>query len=184
MTTGSKIDTEAIEYSIKVVLSAIGEDENREGLRDTPKRYAKFMGEFLNPPKVKYTTFEKETDEMVIVMDIPFYSLCEHHMAPFFGMAQVAYIPKDKMVGLSKLPRTVHFYSQRLQNQERITTQVADRIMKELDPLGVAVILEAEHLCMAMRGVRVPGTKTITSKMIGCFKEDLNCRQEFLNLIK
>jgi len=123
-------------------------------------------------------------DEMILQTNIPFYSLCEHHIAPFFGVAHVAYIPNGKIVGLSKLARTVDFYSRRLQNQERITQQIADRIQKELSPVGVAVVLKAQHLCMAMRGVKKHDTWTTTSKMNGVFRTDLNCRQEFLNLIK
>ena len=158
---------------------------NREGLKETPKRYIKFLKEFLNPPVFNFTTFESEGyDQMIIVQDIPFYSLCEHHLAPFFGVGHIAYIPNNKIVGISKLPRTLELYSRQFQNQERITKQVAQRLMEELNPKGVAVVLEAEHLCMAMRGVKKPNCKTITSELIGAFKNDLNCRNEFMNLIK
>ncbi len=158
---------------------------NREGLKDTPKRYIKFLKEFLSPKDFNFTTFDGEgTDEMIVQSNIPFYSLCEHHLAPFFGVAHIAYIPNGRIVGLSKLARTVELYTRRFQNQERITTQIAERLDNELKPLGVGIILEAQHLCMAMRGVKKHDVYTTTSKMIGPFKEDINTRNEFLNLIK
>jgi len=161
------------------------DDGNREGLKETPKRYVKFLKEFLSPDDFNFTTFDGEgTDEMIVQCNIPFYSLCEHHLAPFFGVAHIAYIPSGRIVGLSKLARTVEKYTRRLQNQERITTQVAERIQKELNPLGVGVVLKAQHLCMAMRGVKKHDVYTTTSKMIGAFKEDMNTRHEFLKLIK
>ena len=161
------------------------DDPNREGLRETPKRYIKFLKEFLTTPDFNFTTFDAEgTDEMIIQTNIPFYSLCEHHIAPFYGYAHVAYIPNDKIVGLSKLARTVDLYAHNFQNQERITTQVAERLMEELNAKGVAVVLTAQHMCMSMRGVKKHDTWTTTSKMLGRFKEDLNTRNEFLNLIK
>ncbi|QDP48025.1 MAG: putative GTP cyclohydrolase 1 [Prokaryotic dsDNA virus sp.] len=173
-----------IENNIKELLEFLGENSNREGLKETPKRYIKFMKEFLKPKEFKFTCFDAEgTDEMIVQTNIPFYSLCEHHIAPFFGVANVAYIPKGKIVGLSKLARTVDLYANRLQNQERITTQIAERIEKELNPLGVAVTLKAQHLCMNMRGVKKHNTWTTTSKMLGVFKEDAKAREEFLNLI-
>jgi len=143
------------------------------------------MKEFLEPKEFNFTTFDAEgTDEMIIQTNIPFYSLCEHHVAPFFGVANVAYIPNGKIVGLSKLARTVDLYANRFQNQERITTQIAERLQNELNPLGVAVTLKAQHLCMCMRGVKKHDTWTSTSKMIGVFKDNLNARNEFLSLIK
>jgi GTP cyclohydrolase I len=158
---------------------------NREGLQDTPKRYIKFLTQFLTPDEFNFTTFDGEgTDEMIVQTNIPFYSLCEHHLAPFFGVAHIAYIPNGRIVGLSKLARTVELYTRRFQNQERITTQIAERLNEELNPLGVGVILKAQHLCMAMRGVKKHDVHTTTSKMIGAFKEDMNTRHEFLNLIK
>lgn len=161
------------------------DDANRAGLKETPKRYVKFLHEFLTPQEFNFTTFDAEgMDEMIVQTNIPFYSLCEHHLAPFFGVAHVAYIPSGKIVGLSKLARTVDLYARRLQNQERITQQVAEKIQNELSPKGVAVVLRAQHLCMAMRGIKKHDTWTTTSKMIGVFKEDLNCRQEFLSFIK
>jgi len=173
------------EWHFQEILKQLGEDTSREGLIETPKRYVKFMREFLEPKEFNFTTFDaEETDEMILQTNIPFYSLCEHHTAPFFGFANVAYIPKDKIVGLSKLARTVDLYANRFQNQERITTQIAERIQQELNPLGVAVTLKAQHLCMCMRGVKKHDTWTQTSKLIGVFKNDINARNEFLNLIK
>lgn len=173
------------EWHFQQILKQLGEDTSREGLIETPKRYVKFMREFLEPKEFNFTCFDAEgTDEMILQSNIPFYSLCEHHTAPFFGTANVAYIPNKKIVGLSKLARCVDLYANRFQNQERITTQIAERLMSELDAKGVAVILKAQHLCMCMRGVKKHDTWTTTSKMIGIFKDDLNCRNEFLNLIK
>ncbi|MCE2713603.1 MAG: GTP cyclohydrolase I FolE [Cryomorphaceae bacterium] len=173
------------EWHFQQILKALGEDITREGLIETPKRYVKFMREFLEPKQFNFTTFDAEgTDEMIIQTNIPFYSLCEHHTAPFFGTADVAYIPDKKIVGLSKLARTVDLFANRFQNQERITTQIAEKINNELSPKGVAVHLKAQHLCMCMRGVKKHDTWTSTSKLIGLFKEDLNVRNEFLNLIK
>lgn len=166
------------------ILEYLGEDPTREGLLDTPKRYIKFMEQFLEKPEFNFTVFENEgTDEMVIQKDIHFYSLCEHHTAPFFGKAHVAYIPGDKIVGLSKLARTVHHYAGNFQNQERITTQIADRLEKELNPKGVAVFLEAKHLCMEMRGVKTHDTSTITTKLTGAFKDNHDTRNEFLQMV-
>jgi GTP cyclohydrolase I len=176
---------ETVEDNVKRLLQYFGEDVNREGLRDTPKRYVKFFKEFLNPPKWNCTTFKGEGyDEMIVQTNIPFHSLCEHHIAPFFGEGHIAYIPNERIVGLSKLARTLETYSRRLQNQERITTQVAEFLWKELQPKGVAVVLTAKHMCMEMRGVKKHDTNTTTSKMMGSFKEDYKARTEFLNLIK
>ena len=173
------------EWHIQEILKHLGEDINREGLRETPKRYIKFLKEFLQKTEFKFTAFDAEgTDEMIIVNNIPFYSLCEHHMAPFYGTAAIAYVPTDKIVGISKLPRTLDHYANMLQNQERITTQVAERLQKELNPKGVAVLLKAQHLCMNMRGVKKHDTWTITSKMMGIFLEQGQARAEFLDLIK
>jgi GTP cyclohydrolase I len=181
---GTITDKEAEEYLAKV-LKYLNEDPKREGLVETPKRYLKFMKEFLSPPDFKYTSFENEgTDDMIVQKNIPFFSLCEHHIAPFFGVAHVAYIPNGKIVGLSKLARTVETYSRRLQNQERITQQIAERLMDELNAKGVAVVMEAEHLCMAMRGVKKHGVTTTTSKMMGIFFDESKTRNEFMQLIK
>ena len=172
------------EWHFQEILRLLGEDETREGLIETPKRYIKFMKEFLEPKEFNFTTFDAEgTDEMIIQKDIPFYSLCEHHTAPFFGTANVAYIPKDKIVGLSKLARTVDLYANRFQNQERITTQIAERLQHELNPIGVAVSLKAQHLCMCMRGVKKHDTYTITSKLLGAFKSNSEARNEFLKYV-
>lgn len=175
-------DLEAVKY----LLRFMDQDTTREGLIDTPKRFLKFMNQFCNPDPFDFTTFQNEgSNEMVIVKDIPFYSMCEHHLAPFFGVGHIAYIPNnDKIVGLSKIPRTLDKFARRPQNQERITQQVANFLQEKLDPKGVAVVLEARHLCVEMRGVEKPGCSTITSAMLGVFKNEINTRQEFLSLIK
>ena len=179
-----KYDINTPEWHFKEILNHLGEDTEREGLKETPKRYVKFMREFLQPKEFNFTTFDSEgIDEMIIQKDIPFYSLCEHHTAPFFGTATVAYVPINKIIGLSKLARTVDLYANKFQNQERITTQIAERLMKELNPKGVAVSLKAQHLCMSMRGVKKHDTWTITNKLIGIFKEDEKARAEFLRYI-
>ena len=173
-----------LEYHFEQILKGLGEDPTREGLNETPKRYIKFLKEFLTPKEFNFTCFDAEgTDEMIVQTNIPFYSLCEHHIAPFFGVANIAYIPNGKIVGLSKLARTLDLYANRLQNQERITSQIAERLVKELNPLGVAVTLKAQHLCMNMRGVKKHDTWTSTSKMLGVFKEDEKARNEFFNII-
>lgn len=178
-------EEETVEDNVTRLLQYFGEDVNREGLQDTPKRYVKFFREFLSPPEWNCTTFEGEGyDEMIVQTDIPFHSLCEHHIAPFFGYGYIAYIPNKRIVGLSKLARTLETFSRRLQNQERITTQVAEFLQEKLDPKGVAVVLKAKHMCMEMRGVKKHDTYTTTSKLIGYFKEDQDARNEFLNLIK
>tara|TARA_R100000655_G_C2997164_1_gene193820 strand:- start:3378 stop:3923 length:546 start_codon:yes stop_codon:yes gene_type:complete len=175
----------SIEDNFQEILKGLGEDPNREGLQETPKRYIKFLKEFLNPPEWNCTTFSSEGyDQMIVQQNIPFYSLCEHHIAPFFGYGTIAYIPQDRIVGLSKLARTLETYSRRLQNQERITQQVAEFLQEKLNPKGVAVILKAKHLCMEMRGVKKHDTWTTTSKMIGVFDSNLNARNELLNLLK
>jgi len=172
------------EEHFRAILEHLGQDSYREGLKDTPKRYIAFLEEFLKPKSLNFTTFDAEgADEMVIQTNIPFYSLCEHHIAPFFGFANVAYIPDTRIVGLSKLARCVDLYANRLQNQERITTQIAERLQKELEPKGVAVTMKAQHLCMCMRGVKKHDTWTTTSKMLGAFKEDQKARSEFMAFI-
>lgn len=171
------------EDSVIRILQSIGENIKRDGLVDTPKRHIKYLKEFLNPPMFNLTTFDKENyDEMIIVRDIDFYSLCEHHLLPFFGKATIAYIPRNKILGLSKIPRVMEMFSRRLQNQERITNQVAEYLINKLDPLGVAVSITARHLCMEMRGVKKQASTT-TNKLIGVFKEDNKCRDEFLRLL-
>ena len=171
---------------VRNVRSIIGEfdDPTREGLVETPKRYVKFLDEFINgkDKQFKFTSFASEgMDEMVVVSNIDFFSLCEHHMVPFYGTATIGYIPDGKIVGLSKLARVVDFYARNLQNQERITAQVVDRIVAELDPLGAGAVLHAQHLCMSMRGIKRHGAVTTTSKLYGKFKTDQVCRSEFLS---
>lgn len=179
-----EVKEEPIEDNFVRILQYLGEDPTREGLKDTPKRYIKFMKEFLEPKEFNFTSFDAEgNDEMIIQTNIPFYSLCEHHTAPFFGYANVAYIPNGKIVGLSKLARTVDLYANRFQNQERITRQIAERIQQELSPRGVAVSLKAQHLCMCMRGVKKHDTWTVTTKLIGVFKREDTAKQEFLKFI-
>ncbi|WP_371932653.1 GTP cyclohydrolase I FolE [Bacillus carboniphilus] len=173
-----QIDIQQIESAIKLILEAIGEDPNREGLLDTPKRVAKMYEEVFSglrddPKEYFQTIFGEDHEELVLVKDIPFYSMCEHHLVPFFGHAHVAYIPKGgKVTGLSKLARAVEAVAKRPQLQERITSTVADSIVDSLDPHGVMVIVEAEHMCMTMRGVKKPGSKTVTSAVRGVFTED------------
>lgn len=182
------MDTELIKHAIKELLRGLGEDPDREGLKDTPERVAKFYASWLQDSKYeKMTSFSTNHNNLVIVRNIPFYSLCEHHMIPFFGKANIGYIPKTKMLGLSKLVRILDKHSHRLQVQEHMTDAIAEDIMKIVKPDGAMVVLEAEHLCMSMRGVEVPGTKTITSCIRGVFvhpPEGRNPRQEFLDLIK
>ncbi|WP_438979924.1 GTP cyclohydrolase I FolE [Polynucleobacter sp.] len=179
-------DTQTDDNNLIVrLLERLGEDPNREGLAETPKRVIKFYKEFMSPPDFNFTTFDNESyDEMIVQKNIPFFSLCEHHMAPFFGYAHVAYIPRDKIVGLSKLARTVELYSRRLQNQERITSQIAERLQEELNPLGVAVTLSARHFCMEMRGVKTHDVFTTTTKLLGAFKDEPSARAEYMEMIK
>lgn len=176
---------------IRDLLEMIGEDPDREGLLETPARVIKAwrywcQGYAQNPASV-LKTFEdgaSGVDEMVVVRDIEFYSHCEHHMAPFFGTAHVAYIPKDRIVGLSKIARVVDIFSQRLQVQERLTNQIADAIHDNLDPLGVGVVMQAKHFCMCSRGVNKQGSTTITSALRGALKTEASARTEFLALVK
>lgn len=179
-----------IEEAVRSILLAIGEDPNREGLADTPKRVAKMYEEVFvglnQDPKVYFETiFTEEHEELVLVKDIPFYSMCEHHLLPFFGKAHVAYIPKDgKVTGLSKLARAVEAVARRPQLQERITSTVADTMMETLAPHGVMIVVEAEHMCMTMRGVKKPGSITVTTATRGTFSEDAQARAEVLSFIK
>jgi GTP cyclohydrolase I len=181
-------DLKRIENAVKEILIAIGEDPNREGLKETPKRVAKMYQEvlsgYLDSPENHLVLFTEKYDEMIIVKDIPIYSMCEHHMLPFFGKAHVAYIPGDsKVTGLSKLARIVDVYAKRLQLQERMTEQIADAIMEKLNAKGVMVIVEAQHLCMIMRGVKKPGSYTVTSAVKGVMRREPT-RMEALFLIK
>jgi len=175
---------------IRQLLSELGEDPSREGLLDTPKRVEKSL-KFLTSgytadvdTVLNNALFTVDYNEMVIVKDIDFYSLCEHHILPFFGKCHIAYIPKRKVIGLSKIPRLVEVFARRLQIQERMTSQIADTIREKIDPLGVAVVIEATHLCMAMRGVEKQNAFAITSAMLGGFQNDARTRMEFLELIR
>ncbi len=181
-------DRERIEKAVREILIAIGENPDREGLRGTPKRVAKMFEEILggykDSPENHLVLFTEKYDEMIIVKDIPIYSMCEHHMLPFFGKAHVAYIPGDnKVTGLSKLARIVDVYAKRLQLQERMTEQIANAIMEKLGAKGVMVIVEAQHLCMIMRGVKKPGSYTVTSSVKGVMRSEPT-RMEALFLIK
>ena len=183
------MDKPRIEAAVRELLLAIGEDPNREGLRDTPRRVANMYGEIFGgmeeDPRSHLKIFtEEQNDEMVTVRDIPLYSMCEHHLLPFTGVAHIAYIPRDgRVIGLSKLARIVNAFSRRPQLQERLTAQLADFLEEELQPQGVAVIIEAEHLCMTMRGVRAAGAKTQTSALRGRMKADPRSRTEALDLL-
>jgi GTP cyclohydrolase I len=183
-------DQSRVEDAIRELLFAIGEDPERDGLQDTPARVARayremFAGLYTDPDSVLNTMFDEEHDELVIVKEIPLYSTCEHHLVSFHGVAHVGYIPgKDgKVTGLSKIARMVDLYAKRPQVQERLTSQIADALVRQLDPSGVIVVLEAEHLCMAMRGVRKPGAVTTTSAVRGLFKTNPASRAEALDLI-
>ncbi|MCE5168687.1 GTP cyclohydrolase I FolE [Paenibacillus profundus] len=180
---------EQIEYHVKEILKLVGEDVEREGLLETPARVTRmyeeiFAGYEVDPRDVLGVTFDERHEELVIVKDITYYSQCEHHMAPFFGKVHIGYIPSGKIAGLSKLARLVEAVSRRLQVQERITSQIADIMDEVLQPHGVMVVVEGEHLCMCARGVKKPGSKTVTSAVRGSFRSDAAQRAEFLSLIK
>ncbi|MCM3724409.1 GTP cyclohydrolase I FolE [Neobacillus cucumis] len=186
----SEVNRAQIEEAVRLILDAIGEDPNREGLLDTPKRVAKMYEEVFSglneDPKHHFETiFSEDHEELVLVKDIPFYSMCEHHLVPFFGKAHVAYIPQNgRVTGLSKLARAVEAVAKRPQLQERITSTIADSMMVKLDPRGVMVVVEAEHMCMTMRGVKKPGSKTVTTAVRGILADDAVARSEVLSLIK
>jgi GTP cyclohydrolase IA len=184
------IDTARIERAVREILLAIGEDPDRNGLTDTPARVARayaeqFSGLSQRPEDVLTTVFDAEYDELILVRDIEVYSTCEHHLVPFFGFAHVGYIPNEKgqITGLSKLARLVDVYARRPQVQERMTSQIADALMTVLEPRGVLVVIEAEHLCMSMRGVRKPGAKTVTSAVRGSVRDSDRTRAEALSLL-
>lgn len=186
-----KLDKKKIEQAVHLLLEAVGENSHREGLKETPRRVANFYEEVLSgmkidPAKILNVYYEKEEhEEIVIVRDIAVYSLCEHHLLPFFGKAHIAYIPKKKrLLGLSKIARLVEILSHQLQLQERLTKQIADNLMKVAEPLGVLVVIEAEHFCMTMRGVKKPGSSVVTSAIRGLFLKDAKTRAEVLSLIK
>ena len=179
-----------IEQNVKEILNLIGEDPDREGLLKTPHRVSKMYSEVLSgydqdlEDLVNNAIFDVDCDEMVTVKNIEFFSMCEHHMLPFFGKAHVAYLPNKKVIGLSKIPRIVDMFSQRLQVQERMTSQIADALNLSIDPLGVAVVVEGQHMCSMMRGVKKGQASMITSAMLGNFKNDPKTRNEFLSLLK
>ena len=183
------VDKQKVEQAIALLLEGIGEDVNREGLVDTPKRVARMYEEIcggLDEDAAEHLsrTFTSTNEEMVIEKDITFYSLCEHHLMPFFGKAHIAYIPNGKVVGLSKLARTVEVFAKRPQIQEQLTVQIADAIMENLGAKGVMVYMEAEHLCMSMRGIKKPGSKTVTTACRGLFLENEALKQQMLFAIK
>src|SRR3954465_14321883 len=182
----NQIDYERMEGAIADLLDALGVDITDESLQDTPRRVAAAYSELLTPLPFEATTFPNDEgyDELVVARDIPFHSLCEHHLLPFSGVAHVAYLPGDRILGLSKLARVVDLYARRLQVQERLTMQVARWIQNELQPRGVGVVLEAEHLCMTVRGVQKPGTTTVTSALLGMVRDDTRTRTEFLTLVR
>ena len=183
------MDKEKIMEGVKLILEGVGEDVTREGLIETPDRIARmymeiFEGLGKDASEILSKTFSVEDNDLVIEKDINFFSMCEHHLVPFFGKAHVAYIPKGKVVGLSKLARTVDLYAKKPQLQERLTTEIADALMKYLDAEGVMVVIEAEHTCMTMRGIKKLGAKTVTTTYRGVFKENLELRREVMNFIK
>ncbi len=184
------MDKKKIEHAIKDIIKAIGDNPDRVDLKETPRRVAEMYEEIFSgikndPEKELEVILGEKHHEIILIKDIPLYSVCEHHILPFIGKASVAYIPKNgRVTGLSKLVRVIEVLSRRLQVQERLTTQIADIIMNKLHPLGVLVVIEAEHLCMSMRGVKKPGTVTVTSAVRGIFKENAKTRSEALALIR
>jgi len=185
-----KVDLKKIERGVKLILEGVGEDPKRPGLKETPQRVARMFSEILggsreNPAKQLQTIQSEKHDEMVLIKNIPLYSTCEHHLLPFAGVAHIAYIPKGgRIVGLSKIARVVDIFSRRLQVQERLTKQIADLIMEHLKPLGVMVVIEAEHMCMSMRGAKKPKSLTVTSALRGSFRTKSATRLEALTLVR
>lgn len=183
------MDREKIIAGAKLILEGIGEDLEREGLVETPERIARmyeeiFSGLGKDAEEILAKTFEVENNDLVIEKDITYFSMCEHHIIPFYGKAHIAYIPRGRVAGLSKLARTVELYAKKPQLQERLSSEVADAIMKYLDAEGVMVVVEGEHMCMTMRGVKKPGTKTVTTSYRGIFKEDATLRKEVMMLLQ
>ncbi len=186
----SPVDLDRIAAAVSEILAAIGEDPSRDGIKDTPQRVARMYAEVCgglheDPEKHLVTQFEAGHQEMVIVKDIPIYSLCEHHLVPFFGVAHLGYIPNEegRITGLSKLARLVDGYARRPQVQERLTSQCADALDRVLEPSGAIVVIEAEHLCMGMRGIRKPGASTVTSAVRGVFRDDVSTRMEAMRFL-
>ncbi len=182
------IDQEKVKEAVRLLLKGIGEDTGREGLIETPDRIARMYGEIcggmeMDVKEILSKTFVTEKTEMVLEKDIVFYSMCEHHMLPFFGKVHIAYIPDGRIVGLSKLARCVELYAKRLQIQERMTEQIAEAVMEHLSPKGVMVLTEAEHMCMTMRGIKKPGSKTVTYAVKGAFREDARLQESFFRLL-
>ena len=182
------IDQEKVKEADRLLLKGIGEDTGREGLIETPDRIARMYGEIcggmeMDVKEILSKTFVTEKTEMVLEKDIVFYSVCEHHMLPFFGKVHIAYIPDGRIVGLSKLARCVEVYAKRLQLQERMTEQIAEAVMEHLSPKGVMVLTEAEHMCMTMRGIKKPGSKTVTYAVKGAFREDARLQESFFRLL-
>lgn len=183
------MDREKIIAGAKLILEGIGEDLEREGLVETPERIARmyeevFSGSGKDAEEILSKTFEVENNDLVIEKDITYFSMCEHHIIPFYGKAHIAYIPRGRVAGLSKLARTVELYAKKPQLQERLSSEIADAIMKYLDAEGVMVVVEGEHMCMTMRGVKKPGTKTVTTSYRGIFKEDATLRREVMMLLQ
>lgn len=183
------MDRDKIIAGARLILEGIGEELEREGLLETPDRIARMYEEIFeglgkDAKEILEKTFTVESNDLVLEKDITYFSMCEHHLVPFYGKAHIAYIPNGKVAGLSKLARTVELYAKKPQLQERLTTEIADAIMKYLDAKGVMVVIEGEHTCMTMRGVKKPGTKTLTTTYRGVFKEDYNLRREVMDLIK
>ncbi len=183
------VDQTKIEEAVRLLLEGIGEDVNREGLQETPERIARMYGEIFagmeeNAGEYLTKTFAVASNEIVVVKNITFYSICEHHLMPFYGRAHIAYLPDGKVVGLSKLARAVEVYARRPQIQEQMTVQIVEAVMEHLKPQGAIVMLEAEHLCMTMRGVEKPGSRTVTLASRGCFQEDPRWQELFFRLIK
>lgn len=182
------IDTERIKKAVKEILLAVGEDAKREGLKKTPQRVARMYAELLggmheDPKEHLHSVFTENYDEIVLLRDIPFYSICEHHLMPFIGSAHVAYLPSGTVLGVSKLARIVDTFARRLQTQEKLTYQIADFIMGSLKPQGVAVVLEASHSCMTIRGIKKPGSIMVTSALRGIFRKDPKSRSEVMSLM-